>query len=69
MTGVQTCALPILVTPPVGTVLNVVAGVTRMSISEVTRGVWPFMMAQTGVLLLLVLFPVLVTGPLKFLTQ
>ncbi len=58
-----------LVTPPVGTVLNVVAGVTRMSISEVTRGVWPFMMAQTGVLLLLVLFPVLVTGPLKFLTQ
>ena len=58
-----------LVTPPVGTVLNVVAGVSRMSIGDVTKGVWPFMLAQTGVLFLLVLFPVLVTWPLKWLTS
>jgi TRAP-type C4-dicarboxylate transport system permease large subunit len=58
-----------LVTPPVGTVLNVVAGVSRMSIGDVTRGVWPFMLAQTGVLFLLVLFPFLVTGPLKWMTS
>jgi TRAP-type C4-dicarboxylate transport system permease large subunit len=35
-----------LITPPVGTVLNVVAGVGRMKMDEVTRGVLPFMVAQ-----------------------
>jgi tripartite ATP-independent transporter DctM subunit len=56
-----------LVTPPVGTVLNVVAGVGRMKLDEVTRGVVPFMCAQVGVLLLLVLFPSLVMVPLRWL--
>jgi tripartite ATP-independent transporter DctM subunit len=55
-----------LITPPVGTVLNVVAGVTRISISEVTRGVWPFMLAEFAVLFLLVLFPSLVTVPARW---
>ncbi|WP_137893753.1 TRAP transporter large permease subunit [Ramlibacter sp. 2FC] len=55
-----------LITPPVGTVLNVVAGVAKISISEVTRGVWPFVLAQTTVLLLLILFPSLVTGPARW---
>jgi TRAP-type transport system large permease protein len=54
-----------LITPPVGTVLNVVAGVGRMSIDEVTVGVLPFMMAQFAVLFLLVLFPQLVMWPLQ----
>jgi TRAP-type transport system large permease protein len=54
-----------LVTPPVGTVLNVVAGVGRMSMDSVTRGVIPFMIAQFGVLFLLVLFPQIVLWPLK----
>ena len=54
-----------LVTPPVGTVLNVVAGVGRMRMDEVTRGVVPFMIAQFIVLFLLVLFPQLVLWPLK----
>src|SRR5207253_3345697 len=35
-----------LVTPPVGVVLNVVAGVGRMSMDVVTKGVMPFMIAQ-----------------------
>lgn len=56
-----------LVTPPVGTVLNVVAGVGRMKLDEVTRGVVPFMCAQFGVLLLLVLFPSIVMAPLRWL--
>jgi len=55
-----------LVTPPVGTVLNVVAGVGRMRMDEVTRGVLPFMAAQLVVLFLLVLFPQIVMWPLKF---
>jgi tripartite ATP-independent transporter DctM subunit len=52
-----------LITPPVGTVLNTVAGVGRISMDEVVKGVWPFMLAQLTVLALLVLFPDLVLVP------
>jgi tripartite ATP-independent transporter DctM subunit len=52
-----------LLTPPVGTVLNVVAGVARTELGAVTRGVWPFLVAQLLLLLLLVLFPALVMVP------
>ncbi len=55
-----------LVTPPVGTVLNVVAGVGRMKMDEVTRGVVPFMLAEFAVMFLLVLFPALVIVPAKW---
>ena len=55
-----------LITPPVGTVLNVVAGVGRMKMDEVTRGVLPFMAAQIIVMFLLVLFPQLVLAPLRW---
>ncbi|MDZ7865555.1 TRAP transporter large permease subunit [Acidovorax sp.] len=57
-----------LVTPPVGTILNVVAGVGRMKMDEVTRGVLPFMAAQFAVLLIMVLFPQTVLAPLRWLT-
>lgn len=56
-----------LITPPVGTVLNVVCGVSRISMEEIIKGVWPFMIAQLIVLFLLVLFPILVTGPARWL--
>jgi TRAP-type C4-dicarboxylate transport system permease large subunit len=55
-----------LLTPPVGTVLNVVSGVGRMKLDAVTRGVLPFMAAQTAVLFLLVLFPSIVTVPARW---
>ena len=55
-----------LITPPVGTVLNVVAGVGRMKMDAVTRGVLPFMAAQFVVMFLLVLFPQLVLVPLRW---
>ncbi len=55
-----------LITPPVGVVLNVVCGVSNISMEDVIRGVWPFLLAQLGVLLLLVLFPWLVMGPAKW---
>jgi TRAP-type transport system large permease protein len=55
-----------LVTPPVGTVLNVVAGVGKMKMDEVTRGVVPFMIAQFTVMFLLVVFPSLVTVPARW---
>ncbi|MDZ5457491.1 TRAP transporter large permease subunit [Azohydromonas lata] len=55
-----------LITPPVGTVLNVVAGVGRMKMDEVTRGVIPFMTAQFIVMFLMVLFPSIVTVPARW---
>jgi tripartite ATP-independent transporter DctM subunit len=54
-----------LVTPPVGTVLNVVAGVGKLKMDAVTVGVIPFMTAQFAVLFLLVLFPQIVLWPMK----
>jgi TRAP-type C4-dicarboxylate transport system, large permease component len=55
-----------LITPPVGTVLNVVCGVSKISMDDIIKGVWPFMLAQLIVLFLLVLFPALVTVPAKW---
>ncbi|MCW5653028.1 TRAP transporter large permease subunit [Hydrogenophaga sp.] len=57
-----------LLTPPVGTVLNVVAGAGRMKLDAVARGVLPFMAAQVTVMLLLVFFPALVTVPARWLS-
>lgn len=55
-----------LITPPVGVVLNVVCGVSNITMEDIIRGVWPFLLAQLGVLLMLVLFPWLVTGPARW---
>ena len=55
-----------LITPPVGTVLNVVAGVGKMRMDEVTRGVLPFMAAQFIVMFLMVLFPAIVMVPARW---
>jgi len=57
-----------LITPPVGTVLNTVAGVGRMKMDAVTRGVMPFMLAEFAVMFLMVIFPPLVTVPAKWFT-
>ncbi len=56
-----------LVTPPVGTVLNVVAGVARIRMDDVIRGVWPFMLAEFGMMFLMVAFPALVIWPARLL--
>ncbi|RDI24216.1 tripartite ATP-independent transporter DctM subunit [Pseudacidovorax intermedius] len=55
-----------LITPPVGVVLNVVAGVGRMKMDEVTRGVLPFMAAEFAIMFVMVLFPSLVTVPARW---
>jgi TRAP-type transport system large permease protein len=56
-----------LITPPVGTVLNTVAGVGKISMDKVTRGVMPFMIAQLVLLFLMVMFPQIVIWPARFL--
>lgn len=58
-----------LITPPVGTVLNVTAGVTGASMATVIRGVTPFMIAQITVLGLMILFPQLVTVPAAWFSR
>lgn len=55
-----------LITPPVGIVLNVVCGVSRISMEDIIKGVWPFMIAQLIILLAMVLFRGLVTVPAKW---
>ena len=56
-----------LLTPPVGTVLNVVCGVGKIPMHEVVKGVWPFLLSQVVVMSLLIVFPELVMVPLRFL--
>lgn len=60
------CAIG-LVTPPVGAVLNVVAGVTGARMMDLIKGVWPFLLAQCVTLLLLILFPQLVLTPYRWI--
>ena len=55
-----------LITPPVGTVLNAVAGAGRVRMDEVTRGVLPFMVAQFAIMFLMVAFPQLVMVPARW---
>jgi tripartite ATP-independent transporter DctM subunit len=58
-----------LLTPPVGTVLNVVCGVGRIPMHDVIRGVMPFLISQVVVMGFLIAFPILVLGPLKWLSS
>ncbi|MGH0222028.1 TRAP transporter large permease subunit [Sinorhizobium meliloti] len=55
-----------LITPPVGTVLNVICGVSKLSMEDLMKGVMPFLFAELIVLFLLVLFPELVTVPVSW---
>ncbi|RZJ25148.1 MAG: TRAP transporter large permease subunit [Haliea sp.] len=58
-----------LITPPVGTVLNVVCGVAKVSMDDAFKGVMPFLIAELIVLFALVIFPDIVMVPLKFFMQ
>jgi tripartite ATP-independent transporter DctM subunit len=58
-----------LLTPPVGTVLNVAAGVGKVGIDDILKGIWPFLLAEVLVVLLLILFPSLVSVPLEWFTK
>ena len=56
-----------LLTPPVGTVLNVVCGVGKIPMHDVIKGVWPFRLSQVVVMGLLIAFPQLVMAPLRWM--
>ncbi|MEJ6079683.1 TRAP transporter large permease subunit [Vibrio sp. 1-Bac 57] len=55
-----------LITPPVGTVLNVVCGVAKVPMSTAVKGVLPFIGAYMILLTLFVIFPSIITVPMAF---
>lgn len=56
-----------LITPPVGTVLNVASAVGGVDLGRVCRAVTPFLISEVVVLILLVVFPDLVLAPLRWM--
>lgn len=56
-----------LITPPVGNVLSVMSGVSKVPLDGVMRGVLPFLAVHLLVLSLLIAFPALVMTPLRWL--
>ena len=63
---VMVCAVSLL-TPPVGVVLNVVAGVSKVGFVGIVRGVLPFLLAELLIIGLLVAFPQLLIVPAQWL--
>ena len=55
-----------LLTPPVGTVLNVACGAGKINMERMVKSIWPFLLAEVVILLLMVLFPSLVMVPMNF---
>ncbi len=55
-----------LIHPPVCTVLNVVCGVAKISLESATRGVWPFLLVETTLVFLFVVFPSFITLPMAW---
>ncbi|WP_457807958.1 TRAP transporter large permease subunit [Kushneria sp. EE4] len=56
-----------LITPPVGTVLNVVCGISKTTMSNAVRGVYPFVLVYIALLALFVLIPQIITVPMHWL--
>lgn len=56
-----------LITPPVGTVLNVVGGIGRLRMETLVRGVVPFFVIYLAIVVLLVAVPSIITVPLEWL--
>jgi len=56
-----------LITPPVGTVLNVVASVGRMPLHSVIRGISPFLITYLSILAMFIAFPQIVTAPVAWM--
>jgi len=57
-----------LLTPPVGVVLNVISGVAKVPLGRVVWGVMPFLLTYMILLMLFVVFPELITVPMRWLT-
>lgn len=56
-----------LITPPVGNVLNVITGVSRLPFEACVKGVLPYLSVMLILLLLFTLFPALILAPLHWM--
>ena len=56
-----------LITPPVGNVLNVIAGVSRLSFEECSIGVLPYLTGMLVLMIIFLIFPGLITVPAAWL--
>lgn len=57
-----------LITPPVGTVLNVVCGVGEIRMEKAVFGVMPFVLCYASLLIIFIIFPQIITWPMSVLT-
>ncbi|MEH7272791.1 TRAP transporter large permease [Neobacillus vireti] len=55
-----------LLTPPVGTVLNVAVGAGKISMERLIKAITPFLLVEIVILFLLIFIPELVTVPMEF---
>lgn len=56
-----------LLTPPVGTVLNSACGAGKVSMDDLMKDVMPFLLIETAVLVLLILFPQIILVPMRWM--
>ena len=56
-----------LITPPVGTVLNVVCGVGKIRVEKAVTGILPFVGVYSILLIIFILFPALIIVPMKLI--
>lgn len=57
-----------LITPPVGTVLYVGSGVSKVGIGKLSKGILPFLAVYFVILILLAIFPQIVITPMNWLS-
>ena len=58
-----------LITPPVGTVLYVGCSISKISLLDITKGIWPMLAMYFAVLISFILFPQIVTVPMEWLSK
>lgn len=56
-----------LITPPVGNVLNVITGVSKLPFDQVTKGIFPYLLMMIVLLFVFIFFPALILMPLNWL--
>lgn len=57
-----------LITPPVGTVLYVGSGISKIGIGSLSKGILPFLAVYITILLIMVFFPNIVIAPMNWLS-
>lgn len=56
-----------LLHPPIGSVFNVVCSVGKISVPDLFKGIWPYLLIYLILLFLLILFPAIVTVPVQWM--